>query len=140
MKIWDEFKAFAMRGNVVDMAIGVIIGIAFGKVVTSIVNDIIMPPLGVVTGGLDFKNMSIVLKQATTDAVGKTVVPATVIGYGAFISNVIDFLIVAFVMFMVVKGMNMAKKKVAVQPAAPAPVTKQEELLGEIRDILKSKS
>lgn len=134
MKIISEFKAFAMRGNVVDMAIGIILGAAFGKIVSSLVNDIIMPPIGLLIGGVDFTDLSIVLKKA----VGET--PAVSINYGVFIQMVIDFLIVAFAIFMAVKAMNSMKKKQEAAPAAPPAPTKEEILLTEIRDLLKSKS
>ncbi len=133
MAIVKEFKEFAMRGNVVDLAVGVIIGAAFGKIVTSLVADIIMPPIGMITGGIDFKDLKYVLKPA----VGK--VPETAINYGLFINNVIDFLIVAFCIFLIVKGINTLKKKEEAAPAAPAEPTKEEVLLTEIRDLLAAK-
>lgn len=136
MGILQEFKAFAMRGNVVDMAVGIVIGGAFGKIVSSLVTNVIMPPIGVITGGVDFKNLQIVLKKATVDAAGNPV-PAVAIGYGAFINTIIDFVIIAFAIFMVVKLMSLAKKKPAA--AVPPPPTKEEQLLGEIRDILKAR-
>jgi large conductance mechanosensitive channel len=138
MGMLKEFKAFAMRGNVVDMAVGIVIGGAFGKIVSSLVSNIIMPPIGMITGGVDFKNLGIVLKKATVDAAGNTV-PAVTISYGVFINTVIDFVIIAFAIFVVVKAMNFAKRKEAAPPAPPPP-TKEERLLGEIRDILKSKT
>jgi len=134
MKIINEFKAFAMRGNVVDMAIGIILGVAFGKIVTSFVNDIIMPPIGLLVGGTDFSNLAVVLKEA----VGET--PAVTINYGIFILVIIDFLIVAFAIFMVVKAMNSMKKKQEAAPAAPPASKKEEILLTEIRDLLKNKN
>jgi large conductance mechanosensitive channel len=139
MGMLQEFKAFAMRGNVVDMAVGIVIGGAFGKIVSSLVTNVIMPPIGAITGGVDFKNLEIVLKEATVDAAGKPV-PAVAIGYGVFINTVIDFVIIAFAIFMVVKLMSFARKKQA-EPAAAAPLppTKEEQLLGEIRDILKAR-
>lgn len=127
-----------MRGNVVDMAVGIVIGGAFGKIVSSLVTNVIMPPIGVITGGADFKNLEIVLKEATVDAAGNPV-PAVAIGYGAFINTIIDFVIIAFAIFMVVKLMSLARKKQAPAAAAPPPPTKEEQLLGEIRDILKAK-
>jgi len=138
MGMIQEFKAFAMRGNVVDMAVGIVIGGAFGKIVSSLVTNVIMPPIGVITGGVDFKNLEIVLKGATVDAAGNPV-PAVALGYGVFINTVIDFVIIAFAIFMVVKLMNFAKKKQAEPAAAPPPPTKEQILLGEIRDILKAK-
>ncbi|MGB5107928.1 MAG: large-conductance mechanosensitive channel protein MscL [Candidatus Zixiibacteriota bacterium] len=108
-----EFKEFAMRGNVVDMAVGIVIGAAFGKIVSSIVSDVIMPPIGVLLGGVDFSNLAITLKSATADA------EAVVISYGKFIQTVVDFVIVAFAIFIVVKAMNSLKKKKEAAPAAP---------------------
>jgi large conductance mechanosensitive channel len=119
MGMLKEFKEFAMRGNVVDMAVGIIIGGAFGKIVTSIVNDVLMPPIGVMMGGVDFSSLGITVKQATVDAAGKAT-PAVVIGYGKFINNVIDFIIVAFCIFLMIKAMNALRKPA---PAA-APTTK----------------
>jgi len=138
-KMLNEFKEFALRGNVVDLAVGLVIGASFGKVVSTLVNEILMPPLGLLMGGVDFKNLSFTIKAAALDASGKGM-PAVVIGYGAFINTVIDFIIVAFAMFMVVKAMNALKRKEA---AAPAPVPppappRQEILLEEIRDLLKN--
>ena len=126
-----EFKAFAMRGNVMDMAVGIVIGVAFGKIVTSLVNDIIMPPIGVVMGGVDFSHLAVTLKAA----VGSE--PAVTVKYGAFLSTIIDFLIVAFAIFLVIKGLNALKRKKEEAPAAPPPV--QEMILRDIRDILRSK-
>ncbi len=123
-----------MKGNVVDMAVGIIIGAAFGKIVSSIVNDIIMPPIGMLIGGVDFKDLAVVLQKATETA------PAVTLNYGSFIQVVFDFLIVAFAVFMLIKGLNMAKRKKENAPAAPAPEpapTKEEILLTEIRDLLK---
>ena len=113
-----EFKEFAMRGNVVDMAVGIIIGGAFGKIVSSLVQDIIMPPIGLLLGGVDFSDLMITLKQAAADA------PAVVLKYGVFINTVIDFIIIAFAIFMVIKGMNRLKRKEEPAPAA-APTTKE---------------
>jgi large conductance mechanosensitive channel len=139
MKLMDEFKTFAMRGNVVDMAIGIIIGGAFGKIVTSFVNDVIMPPIGMLVGGVNFKDLAVTLKAA----VGET--PAVTLNYGNFIQVVFDFIIIAFAIFLMIKAMNAAKKKEAevpvappAPPAPPAP-TKEELLLTEIRDLLKQK-
>jgi large conductance mechanosensitive channel len=130
VSIIKEFKEFAMRGNVVDMAVGIVIGSAFGKIVTSLVNDIIMPPIGLALGGIDFKSFAITIKQATADA------PAVAIRYGAFINVIVDFVIVAFVLFAIIKLMNTMKKK-EVAPAAPPKPPAQEVLLTEIRDLLK---
>lgn len=126
-----EFKEFAVKGNVMDMAIGVIIGGAFGKIVASFVSDVLMPPIGLLLGGVDFKDMTLKLK----DAVGET--PAVTLNYGMFIQNVIDFIIIAFVIFMMLKGINSLKKKEAEAPAAPPAPSNEEILLGEIRDLLK---
>jgi len=136
VKLLDEFKAFALRGNVVDMAVGIIIGAAFGKIVTSIVNDIIMPPIGMLLGGVNFSDLKVVMSEAIG---GK---PAVSLNYGNFIQVVLDFLIVAFAIFMVVKGITRLRRKEAVAPAPivapefPAP-GKEELLLTEIRDLLK---
>ena len=135
----QEFKAFAMRGNVVDMAVGIVIGAAFGKIVSSFVADVLMPPIGLVTGGVDFSDKLITLKAGSTAADG-TVVPAVTLNYGTFLSAILDFIIVAFAIFLVVKAMNAAKKKEEVAPAAPPPPTKEEVLLTQIRDILKAKA
>lgn len=118
MSMIKEFKEFAMRGNVVDMAVGIIIGGAFGKIVSSLVQDIIMPPIGLLLGGVDFSDLMITLKQAAADA------PAVVLKYGVFINTVIDFIIIAFAIFMVIKGMNRLKRKEEPAPAA-APTTKE---------------
>ena len=132
MKIVDEFKAFAMKGNVVDMAVGIIIGAAFGKIVSSMVSDIIMPPIGLLIGGVNFSDLKLVMKGATDIA------PAVTWNYGNFIQVCFDFLIVAFAVFLVIKAVNAAKKKEEAAPAAtPAAPSKQETLLTEIRDLLK---
>lgn len=133
MSMVQEFKKFAMRGNVVDMAVGIIIGAAFGKIVSSFVADVIMPPLGLLLGGVDFKDLAIVLKEAVGDT------PAVVIAYGQFIQTIVDFLIIAFAIFMAIKVMNSLKAKEEEAPAAPPEPTKEEVLLTEIRDILKQK-
>lgn len=130
-----EFKEFAMRGNVVDLAVGFIIGAAFAKIVSSLVDDILMPPIGMLLGGLDFTSFMIVLKEATADA------EAVTINYGIFIQVLIEFIIVAFAIFLIVKGINnMRRKKAEVAEVAtpPAP-SAQEVLLTEIRDLLKKK-
>jgi large conductance mechanosensitive channel len=139
MKILQEFKAFAMRGNVVDMAVGVVIGGAFGKIVSSLVSDILMPPLGILTSDVDFSSLRIILKHATTDTAGKAV-PEVAISYGAFVTSAIDFLIVAFAIFMVVKAMTYLKRKEEAAPPPPPAPTKEEVLLAEIRDVLKAKA
>lgn len=131
MKLVDEFKAFAMKGNVVDMAVGIIIGAAFGKIVSSVVSDIIMPPLGLLIGGVNFTDLKWVMKAATDTA------PAVTWNYGNFLQVCFDFLIVAFVVFLLIKAINAAKKKEEVAPSAPPEVPKEEVLLTEIRDLLK---
>ncbi|NNE43507.1 MAG: large-conductance mechanosensitive channel protein MscL [Gemmatimonadetes bacterium] len=131
MSMMSEFKDFAMKGNVVDMAVGVVIGGAFGAVVKSFTADVLMPPIGMATGGVDFSNMKMVLQKATEEA------EAVSINYGVFLNNIIDFLIIAFAIFMVVKAMNSMKKKEEEAPAAPPKPSKEEVLLGEIRDALK---
>ena len=131
-----EFKEFAMRGNVVDLAIGVIIGAAFGKIVTSLVNDVLMPPIGLLLGNVDFGNLFVNLKGNYETVEAATSAGAPIVKYGLFINTVIDFVIVAFVIFLVVKGINRLKKK---QEAAPPPgPSTQEKLLMEIRDALKA--
>jgi large conductance mechanosensitive channel len=137
MKMLDEFKAFAMRGNVVDMAVGIIIGGAFGKIISSFVGDVLMPPLGLLLGGIDFKDMTFVLKDAVMSG-AEVVTPAVSLNYGMFIQNVVDFLIIAFAIFMAIKAMNSMKKQEApAAPEAPPAPTKEQELLSEIRDLLK---
>jgi large conductance mechanosensitive channel len=131
MSIIKEFREFAMRGNVVDMAVGVIIGGAFGKIVSSLVGDVVMPVLGILTGGVDFKDLNIVLQQA----VGET--PAVTLNYGAFIQNVFDFIIVAFAIFMMIKALNKLKREKPAEEEAPAEPSSEEKLLTEIRDLLK---
>jgi len=139
MALLKEFKTFAMRGNVVDMAVGIIIGAAFGKIVSSLVADIVTPPLGLLIGGINFSALAITLKEAVLNADGTVLTPAVTINYGKFIQAAVDFIIVAFAIFMMVKAMNSLKKKEEAKPApAPAP-TPTENLLGEIRDILKKK-
>jgi len=131
MKLLDEFKAFAMRGNVVDMAVGIIIGAAFGKIVSSIVSDIIMPPIGLLLGGVNFTDLKVVMKAATEAA------PAVTWNYGNFLQVTFDFLIVAFAVFLLIKGMNALKKKQEAAPPPPPAPTKDQALLTEIRDLLK---
>ncbi|MEI7896824.1 MAG: large-conductance mechanosensitive channel protein MscL [bacterium] len=139
MKILTEFKEFAMRGNVIDLAVGVIIGAAFGKVVGSLVNDIIMPPIGVLVGGMDFKSLAFTIREAVTDpATGKIAREAVTLKYGNFIQTLVDFTIVAFAIFMMVKAvMKISKKTTEETPAPPPALTKDQELLEEIRDLLK---
>ena len=132
MSFLSEFKQFAVKGNVVDMAVGIIVGAAFGKIVASFVGDILMPPLGLALGGVNFTDLALVLKEANGDA------PAVAIAWGKFIQTVIDFIIVAMAVFVGVKAMNSLKKKEqAAPPAAPPAPSKQEVLLTEIRDLLK---
>ena len=126
MSFLKEFREFAMRGNVVDLAVGVIIGAAFGKIVSSLVADIIMPPLGLLIGGIDFKQFAVTLRDAQGD------VPAVVMHYGVFIQNVFDFIIVAFAIFMAIKLMNKLNRKKEEAPAAPPAPSKEEVLLSEI--------
>ena len=137
MKIVQEFREFAMKGNVVDMAVGIIIGAAFGKIVSSLVNDVIMPPLGLLIGGVDFTELKIILKEAAVDPAGNAI-SAVTLNYGTFVQTTFDFLIVAFAIFMMIKAMNNMKKKQAGAPAqAPPAPSKEEILLTEIRDLLK---
>ena len=143
MGFLKDFKAFAVKGNVVDMAVGVIIGGAFGKIVTSLVNDIIMPPIGILVGNVNFSDLSVTLKDAVVEA-GNVVSPAVTWNYGAFIQQVVDFTILAFCVFLMVKFMTrlMRKKEEPAPAPAPAPEpepTKEELLLTEIRDLLKEK-
>lgn len=137
MSFISEFKQFAMRGNVVDLAVAVVVGGAFGKVVSSLVSDIIMPPIGLLLGGVSFSNLQIVIKQAVMDG-DKVVHEAVAIRYGTFLETIIDFVIIAFAIFSVIKAMAMFKKKQEAVPAPPPAPTKEETLLTEIRDILKS--
>ena len=131
MSMMSEFKEFAMRGNVVDMAVGIIIGAAFGKIVSSFVADVIMPPIGVLIGGVDFTNLAVTIQEATADA------EAVTIKYGMFLQTVFDFIIIAFAIFMAIKLMNSLKKKEEEAPAAPPKPSAEEKLLTEIRDLLK---
>jgi large conductance mechanosensitive channel len=133
MKILKEFKDFAVKGNVVDMAVGIIIGASFGKIVSSFVADVIMPPIGVLLGGVNFSSLAFTIKEAVGDA------PAVVIGYGKFIQTFIDFTIIAFAIFLMVKGINALKRKEEAAPQAPPKPSAQEVLLTEIRDLLKTR-
>lgn len=135
-----EFKEFAMKGNVLDMAVGIIIGGAFGKIVSSAVSDIIMPPLGLVLGKVDFKDLAWVLQPEVKDTAGKVTQALVSINYGAFIQTTIDFILIAFAIFMVIKAMNSLKRKEEAKvdvPAAPVAVPEDVKLLAEIRDLLK---
>lgn len=137
MSILKEFKTFAVKGNVVDMAVGIIIGAAFGKIVSSFVGDIIMPPLGVMIGGVDFSDLAVTLKAAEGD------LPAVILAYGKFIQSIIDFVIVAFAIFMGIKVINRLKREEEVTeeaPAEPAAPSNEEVLLSEIRDLLKEQN
>jgi len=134
MSMMKEFKEFAIKGNVVDMAVGIIIGTAFGKIVSSFVGDVIMPPIGVLLGGVDFSSLAFTVKEA----VGET--PAVLIRYGMFIQTIIDFTIIAFAIFIAVKAINSIKKKEKEAPKAPPEPSKEEVLLAEIRDLLKGRN
>ncbi len=129
----SEFKDFAVKGNVVDMAVGIIVGAAFGKIVSSFVKDIIMPPIGVMMGGVDFSDLAVTIQEAAGE------VPAVAIKYGAFVQTIADFIIVALAIFMAVKVMNSLKRKEEEAPKAPAKPSNEEVLLTEIRDLLKNK-
>ena len=133
MSMVSEFKDFAMRGNVVDMAVGIVIGGAFGKIVSSFVADVLMPPIGLLVGGVDFSGLAVTLKQAAED------VEAVTLNYGTFIQTVVDFLIIAFAIFLVVKAMNSMKKKEDEAPPEPPKPSKEEVLLTEIRDALRAR-
>lgn len=137
MSLMKDFKEFALKGNVVDLAIAVVIGAAFGKIVTSLVNDIIMPIIGVLTGGLDFSDKKVILTPAVLDATGKVLKPENALTYGVFIQAVIMFLIVAFSIFLVMRGFVKMQKKKEAAPTAPPEPSAQEKLLTEIRDLLK---
>lgn len=129
-----EFKEFAVKGNVMDMAVGVIIGGAFGKIVTSFIDDVIMPPVGLVLGGMDFSKLAITLKAAQGEA------PAVMLKWGAFVQTVLDFTILAFCIFMMVKAVNSWRKEEPAEPPAPPEPSAEEKLLGEIRDLLKAQA
>ncbi len=133
MSMLKEFKEFAVKGNVVDMAVGIIVGAAFGKIVSSFVGDVIMPPIGVLLGGVDFSDLAFTLKEAVGEA------PAVVLSYGKFIQTLIDFTIIAFAIFLAVKAINTLKRKQQEAPAAPPAPSKEEALLTEIRDLLKAR-
>jgi len=133
MSMLKEFKTFALKGNVVDLAVAVIIGAAFGKIIASFVADVLMPPIGMLLGGIDFATLHFVLKEATEET------EAVTLNYGKFIQTVVDFLIIAFSIFMVVKAMNSAKKKEEAVSAPPPGPSNEEKLLEEIRDLLKNK-
>ena len=140
LKLLQEFKKFAMRGNVLDMAVGVILGGAFGKIVNSVVTDMVMPPIGVLLSGVDFSNLKLVLREATVDAAGKVLKPESAITYGNFINVIVNFLVIAVCIFFAIKVINSIQKKEEAKPAAPPPPTKDQQLLAEIRDLLKAKA
>ena len=131
MSALKEFKAFALRGNVVDMAVGIVIGAAFGKIIASFVADVLMPPIGMLMGGVDFTDLAITLQAATEETAAVT------LNWGNFVQTLVDFIIIAFAIFMIVKAMNSAKKKEEAAPAAPPAPSKEEVLLTEIRDALQ---
>lgn len=131
MSMMQEFKDFAIKGNVIDMAVGIIVGVAFGKIVSSFVSDVIMPPIGVALGGVDFANLAITIQEAVGEA------PAVVIAYGKFIQTMVDFTIIAFAVFMAIKVINSMQKKEEEAPEAPAEPSEDIVLLTEIRDLLK---
>jgi large conductance mechanosensitive channel len=133
MSMMSEFKSFAMRGNVVDMAVGIVIGGAFGKIVSSFVADVLMPPIGLLLGNVDFSDLAVTLQAASEG------VEAVTVRYGVFIQTVVDFVIIAFAIFMVVKAMNSVMKKEEEAPPPPPKPSKEEELLTEIRDALRAK-
>lgn len=137
MSLIQDFKTFALKGNVIDLAVGIIIGGAFGKIVSSLVSDIIMPPIGLLIGGVKFENLKLVIKQAHTDTVSGKMTEAVSINYGNFIESAFDFTIIAFSIFLLIKMISSLKKKQAAIPTPPPTPTKEEELLAEIRDLLK---
>lgn len=137
MGMLKEFKEFAMKGNLVDMAIAFVMGAAFGKIVSAFINGLVMPVVGLLTAGVSFKDLKFVISPAELDAAGTIIKPENALLYGDFITVFIDFVIVAFVMFMVIKAMNKAKKKQAEEPVAPPAPTTDQVLLTEIRDLLK---
>ena len=138
MNFFKEFKEFAMRGNVMDMAVGIILGGSFGKIVSSLVSDVIMPPIGILLGGVDFSNLRLTLKDAYVGATGE-LIPAVTLNYGVFINTIIDFTIVAFAIFLMIKAINSFHRKKAETPETPPAPSKEEQLLTEIRDLLKEK-
>ncbi|TAD98290.1 MAG: large-conductance mechanosensitive channel protein MscL [Bacteroidetes bacterium] len=135
MSFIQEFKKFALKGNLIDMAIGVVVGAAFGKVVSSFIEGVFMPLVGLLTSGQDFNSLAFVLKEEIKDGSGKIIQPLVTIKYGSFITVTIEFILIAFVIFLVIRAMNVLKKAEA--PAPPAPPSNQEVLLAEIRDLLK---
>lgn len=141
----NEFKEFAVKGNMLDMAVGIIVGAAFGTVVQSLVNDVIMPPVGMMLGGVDFTDLFLTLQQGAVAGPYPTLMAAqeagaVTVNYGLFVNSIVSFLIVAFAVFMVVRSFNRMKRKQEAAPAAPPAPTKEETLLGEIRDLLKARA
>src|SRR5688572_4956282 len=139
MGLLAEFKTFAMRGSVVDLAVGVVIGAAFGKIVSSLVDGVIMPLIGMVVGGVDFSELAVELKPKVIDAAGTVVDPGVYVKYGAFLQTLLDLVIVAFAIFLLIKAINALRRKEAEQPAAPPAPTAEEKLLTEIRDLLRTR-
>jgi large conductance mechanosensitive channel len=137
MKLLNEFKEFAVKGNMIDLAVGIIIGAAFGKIIASLVNDIIMPPIGLLLGGINFTDIQIIMKDAVKDPVTGKETAAVALKVGNFIQTLVDFTIIAFSVFLMLKGLVSLKKKKEEEPAAPPAPTKEQELLTEIRDLLK---
>jgi large conductance mechanosensitive channel len=133
MGMVKEVKEFAMKGNMMDMAVGIIIGAAFGKIVSSVVADVLMPPIGLLLGGVNFAGLKLTLKEAVGDTAAVT------LNYGAFLQTVVDFVIVGFAIFLMIRGINSMRKKQEEAPAAPAPPPNQEVLLAEIRDLLRTR-
>ncbi len=133
LKMIQEFKQFAVKGNVVDLAVGIIIGTAFSRIVSSFVNDIIMPPIGILLGGVDFSDLAVILKEASGD------IPAVTLGYGNFIQSLVNFIIISFAIFIAVRTINSLKRKESEKPAEPPKPSVQEELLTEIRDLLRER-
>ncbi len=133
MSLVSEFRQFAMRGNVVDLAVGIVIGAAFGKIVSSFVGDVLMPPIGLLLGGVDFSDLAVTLKEASGNA------PAVLLSYGKFLQSIIDFVIIAFAVFLLVQAMNRLQRKEEAKAAEPAPPPREEVLLTEIRDLLKQR-
>ncbi len=133
MGLMKEFREFAMRGSVVDMAVGIVVGVAFGRIVSSFVADVLMPPIGILLGNVNFSDLAVTLKEAAGGAAAVT------LNYGKFIQTIVDFVIIAFAIFMVIKGMNAMKKKEEEAPAKPPAPSREEMLLTEIRDVLKQK-
>ena len=139
MKIIKEFKEFAVKGNMIDLAVGIIIGAAFGKIIASLVSDIIMPPIGLLLGGINFTDIQIIMKDAVKDPVTGKETAAVALKVGNFLQTLVDFIIIAFSVFMMLKGIISLKKEKVAEPPAPAAPTKDQELLSEIRDLLKNK-